>query len=100
MPVAAQALISTYLDLLKNLLFLCCQTAVERNSDMNDNNIPISEKYTLSIKEAASYFGLGENKLRRLAAGKPTPGWVILNGNRILIKRRQFEKALDGTDAI
>lgn len=62
--------------------------------------VPINEKYTLSIKEAANYFGLGENKLRRLAAEKPTPNWVILNGNRILVKRRQFEKALDSTDAI
>ena len=29
-------------------------------------DIPIWEKYTLSIEEAASYFRIGENKLRRL----------------------------------
>ena len=62
--------------------------------------VPVNEKFTLTIKEAAQYFGLGENKLRRLAAEKPTPRWVMMNGNRILIKRRQFEKALDSTDAI
>lgn len=62
--------------------------------------VPINEKFTLTVKEAARYFGLGENKLRRLAAEKPTPNWVILNGNRIMIKRRQLEKALDSTDAI
>ena len=54
----------------------------------------------LTIKEAARYFGIGENKLRRLAAGKPTASWVILNGNRILIKRRQLEKILDSQDQI
>ena len=67
---------------------------------MNDTNIPVSEKYVLNIKEAALYFGIGENKLRRLAAGKPTASWVILNGNRILIKRRQLEKILDSQDQI
>lgn len=67
---------------------------------MADTDIPVSEKYALSIEEAARYFNIGENKLRRLAAEKPTAGWVILNGNRILIKRRLFEKMLDGTDVI
>ena len=67
---------------------------------MTDTNIPVSEKYVLTIKEAARYFGIGENKLRRLAAGKPTASWVILNGNRILIKRRQLEKILDSQDQI
>ena len=62
--------------------------------------VPISEKYTLTVKEASRYFGIGENKLRRLAVEKPTASWVILNGNRILIKRRQFEKILDSQDQI
>ena len=65
-----------------------------------NNNIPISEKYSLTIKEASKYFGIGENKLRRLAAENNTANWVILNGNRILIKRRQFEKILDSQDQI
>lgn len=67
---------------------------------MNDTSIAISDKYTLSIREAAKIYSLGQNKLRRLAAEKPTPNWVMMNGNRILIKRKQFEKALDSTDAI
>lgn len=62
--------------------------------------VPIGEKYTLTIKEASRYFGIGENKLRRLAAEKPTANWVILNGNRILIKRKQLEKLLDSQDQI
>lgn len=67
---------------------------------MADTNIPVSEKYALSIEEAARYYNLGANKLRRLAAEKPTAGWVLMNGNRILIKRRMFEKMLDSTDVI
>ena len=53
------------------------------------NDVPIWEKYTLTIEEASKYFRIGENKLRRLAEENPTAGWVILNGNRIQIKRKQ-----------
>ena len=59
---------------------------------MSNNDVPIWEKYTLTIEEASKYFRIGENKLRRLAEENPTAGWVILNGNRIQIKRKQFEK--------
>lgn len=45
------------------------------------DNTPISEKYTLTVKEASEYFGIGENKLRRLAGGKPAPSWAVMNGN-------------------
>lgn len=62
--------------------------------------VPIGEKYTLTIKEASRYFNIGENKLRRLAAENHTANWVILNGNRILIKRKQLEKLLDSQDQI
>ncbi len=58
---------------------------------MNNADVPIWEKYTLTIEEASKYFRIGENKLRKLAEENPTAGWVILNGNRIQIKRKQFE---------
>ena len=65
-----------------------------------NNDVPIWEKYTLTIEEASKYFRIGENKLRRLAEENPTAGWVILNGNRIQIKRKQFEKIIDSLDTI
>ncbi len=34
---------------------------------MSSHDIPVWEKYTLTIEEASSYFRIGENKLRRLA---------------------------------
>ena len=67
---------------------------------MNNADVPIWEKYTLTIEEASKYFRIGENKLRKLAEENPTAGWVILNGNRIQIKRKQFEKIIDTLDAI
>lgn len=51
-------------------------------------------KYTLTIEEASKYFRIGENKLRRLAEENIGAKWVIMNGNRIQIKRKQFEKSL------
>ncbi|MDE7446251.1 MAG: excisionase [Lachnospiraceae bacterium] len=67
---------------------------------MNDPRIPIWEKYTLTIEEASKYFRIGENKLRKLAEENRTAGWVIQNGNRIQIKRKQFEKVMDTLDVI
>lgn len=62
---------------------------------MNTNDIPIWQKYTLSIEEASRYFRIGEKKLRRLAEENPVANWLIMNGNRLQIKRKQFEKVID-----
>lgn len=59
---------------------------------MSYPDVPIWEKYTLTIEEAAKYFRIGEKKLRKLAEENPDANWLIMNGNRIQIKRRQFEK--------
>lgn len=67
---------------------------------MDNTNIPIWEKYTLTIEEASKYFRIGENKLRKMAEENSGAGWVIMNGNRIQIKRRQFEKIIDTLDVI
>ena len=63
-------------------------------------DIPIWEKYTLTIEEAARYFRIGEGMLRRLADEKPAPNWLIMNGNRVQIKRKKFESFIDSTDVI
>ena len=67
---------------------------------MDNNDVPIWHKYTLSIEEAAKYFRIGEKKLRKLAEENLTANWVIMNGNRVQIKRIQFEKIIDMLDTI
>ena len=67
---------------------------------MNDCDVPVWKKYTLTIEEASRYFRIGENKLRRLAEQNRHADWLIMNGNRIQIKRRQFEQVIDKLDAI
>ena len=67
---------------------------------MKQTDIPIWERYTLTIEEASKYFRIGENKLRRLAEENKNANWLIMNGNRIQIKRKRFEKIIDTLDAI
>ena len=57
--------------------------------------VPIWQKYTLSIEEAALYFRIGETKLRRILADNPNAEFILYNGNRIQIKRKQFEMFID-----
>lgn len=67
---------------------------------MSNTKIPISEKYMLSMDEAAAYFRIGENKLRRFAEENKNAKWLFWNGNRMQIKREQFEKILDEISTI
>ena len=67
---------------------------------MNNTDVPIWEKYTLTIEEASKYFRIGEKKLRELAEDNIYSGWGIKNGNRLQIKRKQFEKVVDTLDEI
>ena len=67
---------------------------------MESTDVPIWEKYTLTIEEASKYFRIGENKLRKLAEENLNAGWVIMNGNRIQIKRKKFEKIFDTLEII
>ena len=61
---------------------------------MNNNDIPVWEKYTLTIEEASKYFRIGENKLRRLAEENKNAGWLIMNGNRIQINADSLNRSL------
>lgn len=67
---------------------------------MKNVDIPVWEKYTLKIEEASAYFCIGEKKLRRLVDEHRNASWLITNGNRIQIKRKQFEKIIDELEEI
>ena len=68
---------------------------------MNSNlNIPVWERYALTVTEAAKYYHIGEAKLRRIAEEHPNADFIIMNGNRVLFKRQRFEKYLDNATVI
>ena len=64
------------------------------NTARSRSEVPISKKAYLTIHEAASYFNIGEKKLRELTKGDRCP-YVLYCGTKRLIKREQFENYLD-----
>ena len=67
---------------------------------MTINEVPVWEKYTLSVEEAAAYFRLGEHKLRNLINENPRAEYLLWNGNRVQFKRKLFEKYIDELEVI
>ena len=59
------------------------------------NEVPIWEKYTLTIREAAEYFHIGEKRMRRIVDENMGAAFILCNGNRVMIKRKLFEQFID-----
>jgi len=64
------------------------------------NKIPVWEKYMLTIAEASDYFNIGENKLRRFLSERKGESYILMNGTKVLIKRKSFEKIIDQLGSI
>lgn len=62
--------------------------------------VPVWERYTLSVEEAAVYFRIGENKLRKIISENEDAEFVLWNGNRPQIKRILFEKYIDKCNVV
>ena len=58
------------------------------------NDVPVNEKVTLTLEEAAVYSNIGINKIREISNNKNCP-FVLWVGNKRLIKRRQFEQFIE-----
>lgn len=64
-----------------------------------NDKINLSDKYVLSIKEASLYFGIGENKLRKIL-DEYFDDLALQNGVKLMVKRKAFEKFIDRTSSI
>lgn len=64
------------------------------------SNITVWRRYTLTIEEADGYYPIGEGKLRMLIDAHPNKDFYVINGNRALIKREEFERYLDRATAV
>ena len=69
-------------------------------ADRKERVVPTWERYTLSVEEAAEYFRIGENKLRRIINDNQDADFILWNGNRPQIKRRIFEGYIDKLNVI
>ncbi len=65
-----------------------------------ENQVPIKDKFCLTIDEASEYFGIGEKKLRKIVTENLNSDFIIQNGVKYLIKRKRFESFLNETSAI
>lgn len=61
---------------------------------MSGDQVPISEKFALTVPEAIAYFGIGRDTLYRLTKN-PTAKFVLRIGRITLIKRAAFEAYLN-----
>lgn len=72
----------------------------EKEDEIRRRDIPLWQKYTLSVEEAAQYFRIGRAKLRRLIDENENAPYVLWNGNRPQIKRKLFEEYIDKTNVL
>lgn len=63
-------------------------------------DLPLNQRFTLTLKEASLYFHIGEKKLRQLANEHTEEKFLVFNGRKVLIIREQFEKFLCETSCI
>ena len=69
-------------------------------SNKECNDVRICEKYALTVTEAATYFGIGEKKLRSMIADYNHSGLFIQIGVKCMIKRQKFEAFLNDATTI
>lgn len=64
--------------------------------------VPIWEKYMLTVEEASKYFGIGEKKIRYLIAelADTEQCFTVQIGNKSLINRHKFEAFLNDTTSL
>ena len=55
------------------------------------NTLLPDQKICLTVKEAADYSGLGENRIRKIIEENQTLDWPLHVGSWVRIKRKQFE---------
>ena len=68
------------------------------NQNQQVTSLPIDRKMLLSIREAAEYSNIGINKIDELLK-QPNCPFVLYVGTKKLVKRRAFEKLIEGRAA-
>lgn len=72
------------------------------NKSTITKEIPVWEKFLLTVREASMYFNIGENKLHKIVNDYMDSDYkfIIQNGSRAMINRRKFEDFLNQTTSI
>lgn len=64
------------------------------------DKVPIWEKVTLTIDEAAEYSNIGINRINDMLNNPSCPFVLFVGRGKRLVKRKEFEKYLEKTDSI
>lgn len=72
-------------------------TAAMNEKSGKNQNVPIWQKYMLTVDEATQYFGIGEKKIRNLISENMDSDFcfTVQIGNKSLINRKKFENFLN-----
>lgn len=70
-------------------------TRIKKGGGGMNKDVPIWERYTLTIREVARYFHIGEPKMRQIVELNKDADFIVMNGNRAMIKRKTFEQYID-----
>ena len=63
-------------------------------------NIPLWQKYSLSVPEAAKYFGIGEKRLYQIIQEHRGADFILEIGDHYKLKRELFSRFLDSATCI
>ena len=67
---------------------------LNKKNDPDMSRVPLWKKMNLTVEEAAEYSGIGVSKIKEISNQKICP-FVLWNGTKRLIKRKQFEDYLE-----
>lgn len=73
-----------------------------RSETVLESGVPIWKKYILTVNEAVEYFNISNKKIRKLVDYdiNSDSRFALLNGTKILIKRKKLEEFLDAVETI
>lgn len=66
----------------------------KKHYEPRKREVPIWERTLLTVNEASDYTGIGQKRLRDLAA-TPRTNLVVWIGSRMMFKRKKLEEYLD-----
>ena len=69
-------------------------------SKRDEDGIPLWQRYSLSVPEAAKYFGIGETRLYQIVSEHPGADFILEIGSHVKIKRVLFERFLDAASCV
>lgn len=67
---------------------------------MKKIDIPVNQKYVLTLEEASAYFSIGRDRLRQLIRENESADWILWIGSHAHIKREPFEVFVYGLNAL